>query len=215
MINSLPKPIEPVGGGVPAAWDEAAPVADQRGAPRFNLLIRAAKLIAGAAEFLVVIRDVSQEGIKVRAFHPLPNDGDFAIELASGERHAVDKVWEEGELKGFRFRDPVGLEKLLAESPIGKRKRSVRLRLNAPIEVFAGTRRTEALFLDISQSGACIASDDFLAIDERVRIQCAGLPELTGRVRWRRRPLYGLNFEQTFRFDELARLTAQLTAAGD
>ena len=80
-------------------------------------------------------------------------------ELASGERHQVDKIWEDGEIKGFRFQDPVTLEQLLAESP--------------------------------------------------------GLPELVGSVRWRRTPLYGLNFEQAFRLDELARITAQLASAED
>ncbi|MDP3677382.1 MAG: PilZ domain-containing protein [Novosphingobium sp.] len=79
--------------------------------------------------------------------------------------------------------------------------------------MFAGARRSEALIVDISQHGACIVSDEYLAIDERIRIKGDSLPELTARVRWRRRPLYGLIFEQTFRFDDLARLAARLTTA--
>jgi hypothetical protein len=58
-----------------------------------------------------------------------------------------------------------------------------------------------------------LSSEHHLAIGEWVRIECPGLPELTGRVRWRRAPLYGLIFEQTFRLDDLARITAQLAAA--
>lgn len=196
-----------------ADWDEGTPAHDQRNAPRFTLLMRAAKLIAGAGEFLVVVRDVSCDGLKVRTFHPLPPDENYAIELSSGDRHQVEKVWQEGELNGFRFQEPVALDQLLSESPAGKRKRPVRLQLKMPVTIFASGRRSEGLFLDISQNGACIASDEYLALDERIRIECDGLPELTATVRWRRRPLYGLNFEQIFRFDDLARLTARMASA--
>lgn len=194
-------------------WDEASPASEQRNAARFTLLIRAAKLIAGDDEFLVVVRDVSSDGLKVRTFHPLPENGDFAIELANGERHLVDKIWEDGEIRGFRFHDPVALEQLLAEGPNGKRRRPVRVRLNVPVKVFAGVRRCAGVFVDLSQNGACMASDEHLALGQRLRIECPGLPELTGRVRWRRVPLYGLSFEQTFRLDELARITAHLAGA--
>jgi hypothetical protein len=213
MTLPLLSTIEPSGPAEACnAWDEGSPGSEQRNSARFTLLIRAAKLIAGSDEFLVVVRDVSSDGLKVRTFHPLPDQGDFAIELANGERHLVDKVWEDGELKGFRFQDPVALEQLLADGPRGKRRRPVRVRLNVPVAIFAGDRRCTGVFVDLSQNGACMASDEHFALDQRVRIECCGLPELTGRVRWRRAPLYGLSFEQTFRLDELARITAQLTA---
>ena len=60
-----------------------------------------------------------------------------------------------------------------------------------------------------------MSREEHLALGQRLRIECAGLPELVGSVRWRCSPLYGLNFEQTFRLDELAAITAQLAAAGD
>ena len=214
MMRPLPSKIAPSGAATASGlWDEAAPAPEQRNEPRFTPLIRAAKLIAGDDEFLVVVRDVSRDGLKVRTFHPLPDEGEFAIELANGERHQVDKIWEDGEIKGFRFRDPVALEQLLAESPGGKPRRPVRVRLNVPVKVFAGVRRCEGVFIDISQNGACMSSHEHLALGQRVRIECPGLPELVGCVRWRRAPLYGLNFEQTFRLDDLARITAQLATA--
>ena len=213
MMRPLPSKIAPSGAATASGlWDEAAPAPEQRNEPRFTPLIRAAKLIAGDDEFLVVVRDVSRDGLKVRTFHPLPDDGKFAIELANGERHQVDKIWEDGEIKGFRFQDPVAHEQLLAESPGGKRRRPVRVRLNLPVKVFAGVRRCDGVFIDISQNGACMSSDEHLALGQRVRIECPGLPELVGSVRWRRAPLYGPIFEQTFRFAYLARITAQLAA---
>jgi hypothetical protein len=191
-----------------AEWDESEPALEQRATPRFTLLIRTAKLVAASGEYLCVVRDVSREGLKVRTFHPLPDGEDFAIELASGERYRVDKMWEEDDVTGFRFAGPVPLERLLAEAPDGLRKRAVRLRLALPLTLLSGARPLEATFVDISQHGACIECPEHLALDERIRLSCGCLPDLDARVRWRRRPLYGLIFEQTFRFDELARLTA-------
>ena len=195
------------------AWDEARPDNEQRSTPRFTLLIRTAKLIADSGEFLCIVRDVSSEGLKARLFHPLPEGEALEIELAAGERHAIVKVWEEGDITGFRFAAPVALDSLLADAPAGRRKRPVRLRFGLPALVVSSGRRLAATFCDISQHGACIACDDYLAMDERVGLECDWLPELSARVRWRRRPHYGLIFEQTFRFDELAKLAAPLRAS--
>ena len=189
-------------------WDEGEPAREQRTAPRFTLLIRTAKLLSSSGEYLCVIRDVSSEGIKVRTFHQLPDGENFTIELANGDRHPVNKVWEDGWVYGFHFAEPVPLERLLAEAPDGLRKRPVRLRLALPLRLHAGGRALDATFIDISQHGACIECGEHLAINQRVRLTSDCLPELVGCVRWRRRPFYGLIFEQTFRFDELARLTA-------
>ena len=201
----------PAAGG----WDEARPDTEQRATARFTLLIRTAKLIGRSGEYLCVVRDVSSEGLKARLFPPLPRGDALSIELASGERHPLERIWEEGEITGFRFTAPVAIERLLADAPDGRKKRSVRLSLAIPAVVMAHGRRLDASFRDISQHGASIACDEYLAMDERVRVDCDWLPELTARVRWRRRPHYGLIFEQTFRFDELARLTAPLQFADE
>jgi hypothetical protein len=198
-----------------APWDETRPDTEQRATARFTLLIRTAKLIGRSGEYLCVVRDVSSEGVKARLFHPLPRGEALAIELASGERHAIERIWEEGEITGFRFLAPVALDRLLADAPDGRKKRPVRLRLELPATLVAQGRRLDASFRDISQHGASIACEEYLAMDERVRVDCDWLPPLDARVRWRRRPHYGLIFEQTFRFDELARMTAPLQFADE
>jgi hypothetical protein len=190
------------------AWDEGEPALEQRNAARFTLLIRTAKLVSRSGQYLCVIRDVSSDGVKVRTFHQLPDGEDFTIELASGERQPVEKIWEDGWVYGFQFARPVPFERLLAEAPDGLRKRPVRLRLALALQLHAGGRPIDATFVDISQHGACIECAEHLAINQRLRLTSECLPELVGCVRWRRRPFYGLIFEQTFRFDELARLTA-------
>jgi hypothetical protein len=40
------------------------------------------------------------------------------------------------------------------------------------------------------------------------------LPAILAKVRWRREPRYGLLFDQTFQFEELAALMERLQLAG-
>lgn len=192
----------------PPGWDETCPDSEQRAGPRVTLLIRTAKIVAPSGDYLCVIRDVSPDGLKARVFNELPAAEPLAIELATGECQPIERVWQQGELAGFRFPAPVALPRLLADAPAGRKKRSVRVRFARPVLIIAGGQRLSADFRDISQHGASLECAGHLAMDQRVRLECDALPPLDARVRWRHRPHYGVIFEQTFRFDELARLVA-------
>jgi hypothetical protein len=71
-------------------------------------------------------------------------------------------------------------------------------------------RSTHVRFHDISQQGACIECEKWLAMNELVRLDTGVMPSLYAKVRWRDHPRYGLVFEQTFKLDELARISAPL-----
>lgn len=185
--------------------------ADQRAAPRFMLLIRAAKLIAdNTSEFLCVIRDASSTGLKIRLFNPLPPHRTLAVEMSNGDRYPVELVWSEGEFAGFRFGDDVDVQRLLDESHGAFPKRQVRLRILLDGILHSGGEAVRVAFQDISQQGACIESDKWLLMNELVRIETDVMPPLYAKVRWRSHPRYGLLFEQTFKLDELARIAAPL-----
>jgi len=191
-------------------WDEAEPAAEKRSAPRFTLLIRTAKLIAPDREYLCVVRDASQEGLKARVFLNIPENTPLTVEFGNGERHPLIKVWQDGDIAGFRFAGPVAIERLLASAPEGLRKRSVRLRLALPVTLTVAGRAVPATYCDISQHGACLYCEERLPVNARIALASAVLPPLEAHVRWRRAPLYGVIFTQAFRFDELARLTPSL-----
>jgi hypothetical protein len=186
--------------------DETCPGTEKRSQARFTVLIRTAKIVSPSGEYLCVIRDVSQQGLKARVFHALPQAEPLSIELATGECEPIVQVWQNGDLAGFRFSEPVELPRLLANAPAGRKKRSVRLRFAMPVVIISGGQRHAAGFRDISQHGASLECAAHLAMGERIRLESTGLPPLDARVRWRRTPYYGVIFEQTFRFDELARL---------
>jgi len=193
-------------------WDEAEPATEKRAAPRFTLLIRTAKLIAPDGEFLCVVRDASQDEMTARVFLPvpIPEGTPLIVEFGNGERLPVIKIWQDGEIAGFRFLQPVAIDRLLADAPEGLRKRSVRLRLALPVTLTVAGRTIPATYRDISQHGACLHCEERLPVNARIALASAVLPSLEAHIRWRRAPLYGVIFTQAFRFDDLARLTASL-----
>jgi hypothetical protein len=189
--------------------------AEQRAAPRFTLLIRAAKLVSAQGEFVCVIRDVSETGVSVRLFHTLPRCRDFALHMPAGAVYEVARVWEKGNEAGFAFAEAVGVERLVNESSEYP-KRGLRLGLCFPVTINVLAGSFEAVVENLSQQGARLTCDRLLAIDQTVRL---AMPDLSGRlrevrakVRWRRDQHYGVVFDDTFALGDFARLAALLQA---
>ncbi len=183
-----------------------------RDAPRFTLMMRTAKLVGESGEFLCVIRDVSASGVRLRLFHDLPKEPRLALELANGSHYFVETVWEKDGEAGFRFAAAIDVDCFIAEaSPYPKRP--IRLRTSLPATLHADGSASSAVIHDISQQGIGIGSGALLSLDQLVRIEADGMPARFAKVRWRRHPDYGLIFEQTFRLDELARLSWMMQTA--
>ena len=186
----------------------AQAASDPRDAPRFTLLIRAAKLVSGTTEFLCILRDASETGVSVRLFHPLPADLELTLELPNGDRHPLERVWEEEGKAGFRFREAVELGRIIeSRSPV---RRSMRVRLEVPCSVVLGDRRVRATIGNLSQEGALIRTQERLSLIQRVRIAIEDGPEIAAKVSWRRDDDYGVSFEDSFQFSELAALAFDL-----
>lgn len=177
--------------------------ADLRGAPRFALMLRSAKLIADGTEFLCIIRDVSETGVKLRLFHAAPRAELMMIETASGQHYPMNLVWEANGEAGFRFLKPIDVEAFVKESgPYPKRP--LRLRVQHPATVRMGNQSHDATILDISRQGARIAISTKLAIGQKFWLEADELPLFEATVCWRRVPEYGLVFGQLMGLEELA-----------
>lgn len=189
--------------------------ADQRAAPRFTLLIRAAKLVSAQGEFVCVIRDVSESGVSVRLFHALPSCRQYELHMPAGAVYLVERVWNRDNEAGFTFAQPIDVTRLINESGEYP-KRGLRLGLCFPVRVSTLTQTSDAVVENLSQQGARIECDALLAIDQTVRIEApdaAGvLREVRAKVRWRRERHYGVVFEDTFTLGDFARLAARLQA---
>jgi hypothetical protein len=177
--------------------------ADLRGAGRIALLIRSAKLIGPQGEFLCVVRDASEGGVSVRLFHPLPPGEPLMLEMPNGDRHMIERVWEEKGRAGFRFAGRVDIARIV-EGPSMFARRAMRVNLEVPCELDLAGRRVPATIRNLSQHGAQIAADERLSLVQRVKLVAPGMPEIAAKVRWRREDSYGLSFEDTFQFAELA-----------
>ena len=177
---------------------------DARGAQRFTLLVRAAKLIADGREYLCVLRDASASGIKVRMFHKVPPAHRYELELASGERLGMGLVWEDAGHAGFRFDQEVDVHHIVEERHSAFPKRPIRLGVGQPVMLGSGGLSYVATLRNISQAGACISSDHRLMLHQRVRIDAEGLAPIFAKVCWRNMPLHGLVFERSYAMEELA-----------
>jgi hypothetical protein len=186
-----------------------------RSAPRVSLMLRAAKLVSPAGEFLCILRDVSATGLKARLFHPVPPGEPIMLELGNGARYPLEPVWTEDDHVGFQFcNGPVDLTELVDEASHFP-KRQLRLKLALPITVATPAGLMEGVLHDLSQHGALIEVDHFLALRQIVKLGSADFPDRHARVRWRNGKAHGLVFHEGFRMDELALLVERLqTPAG-
>ncbi|MGY6550481.1 MAG: PilZ domain-containing protein [Erythrobacter sp.] len=189
--------------------------ADQRAAPRYTLLIRAAKLVSAAGEFVCVIRDISQSGVSVRLFHALPPLSEFELHMPAGAVYSVISVWQRDNEAGFSFAAPVDVDLLINEAGEYP-KRGLRLGIAFPVMLTTISQSSMAMVENLSQQGALLACKDLFAIDQNVRI-AGGIAtppfrEVRAKVRWRRGGHYGVVFDDTFTLGDFARLAARLQA---
>jgi len=195
---------------------KSKPSADRRAMPRFPLLMRTAKLLCESGEYLVTVRDVSAGGARLGLFHELPPDPYLYLELASGERYAMERRWHCEDQAGFRFAGWIDVNAFIEEaSPYPRRP--LRMRLQRPALVTTQGRDTRAMLVDLSQQGARIEAGSQIALGEQFRLEVDGLPVRFGKVRWQNEYSHGLEFQQAFRLEEFARHLFSLqpfTAAG-
>lgn len=188
------------------------PGSELRGAARFGVLIRPAKLVVDDFEIPVVMRDVSETGISVKLFHPIPDKAVFAIEMLNGVRYDLELVWQKGLAAGFRFEHAVDLTHILSNAgPFPNRP--IRLFLQFPATIEHGARKANAIVTNFSQQGARLLCADHIAIAQLVAMEAQGLPRIRAKVRWRHDSQYGLVFEDTFTLSELSDIATRMRAA--
>ena len=196
----------------PTSGPAISHMAELRVAPRFAMLLRAAKLVSPVGEFLCVVRDASSTGASVKLFHDLPPGGPVELELPNGDRHPLQVVWRDGDKAGLKFDEEADIARLI-EGRSSYARRPIRVNLDVMGLVHVGEQEHPARLLDLSQQGAKLLCRHKLAIDQRLRLSAPGLPEVNAKVRWRRETAFGLVFEDTFQLDDLARITARMQKA--
>ena len=173
-----------------------------------TLLLRTAKLIADGTEHLCILRRVSGTGVTVQLFQSRPKATTFAIEMINGTQCPLEPDYWVGAYEAFRI--PKDIDPRALRDMLEANDHRHEIRLNQALEgkLSVDGKAHAIKFTNISQQGACIACDNQLKLDQLVKIETKTLPDIPAKVRWRQNGRYGLIFEQTFRFDELARRLA-------
>ena len=183
--------------------ESAGPDRDRRAARRSSLMFRAAKLLCESGEYVCIVRDVSATGLRLRLFHAAPPERHLFIELANGERVAMERIWERGDEAGLRFSCTIDVADFIREpSPFARRP--IRLNIAAPALLTSEGRSSPVQLRDLSQHGARIHADWPVSQGGIVRLDVAGLPTRVGCVRWRRHAAHGLVFQQAYPLDAFA-----------
>jgi len=176
--------------------------------PRQTLLLRTVKLIADGSQHLCILRKVSGTGVTLRLFHARPRARSYALETANGNRYPLEPDWSEGPIEGFRFIRYGSIQILTDDLEIPQERHDIRLQSPMAGSLQVTGRDYDIWFVNVSQHGACIECNGKLMLHQLVRIQTAILPEILAKVCWRKCSRFGLVFEQTFRYDELAKMLA-------
>ena len=176
----------------PEAFEDQA---DLRHKNRFALLIRSAKLKCDLGEFLCIVRDVSEGGVKLRLFHPLPPRDSYELELSSRHTFDIEPVWAKQDLAGFRFAQPVDIPNFIGEQSAFP-KRALRLNLDTPATVRVDGSAFPATIRDLSREGIGIETQLALALEQKVTIEAANFTTRIGTVRWRKSPAYGVALQK-------------------
>ncbi|MFZ1742906.1 MAG: PilZ domain-containing protein [Pontixanthobacter sp.] len=188
---------------------QLAMAVEERAAPRFTLLIRAAKLVVGEREYVCVVRDISASGASIRSFHRIPAAPHLALEFQPGHAHSAALVWQSDGEAGFKFDHPVDVERILtgySDYP----RRDLRFAIERPALLNFDGNCVAARLVNLSRQGGAICCTSALAIDQPLRLDVDGLPDIVARVRWRKDGLYGLVFDTMFSIGGLALIIRDL-----
>lgn len=189
--------------------DPTSSFAEMRAAPRSSLMCRTAKILCESGEYVCVVRDVSATGARLRLFHAPPPDGHLFLELANGDRYAMERVWVHDDHAGFRFSCTIDVDRFIAE-PGRHPRRPIRLRLQQAADVTVDGVASPAVLLDLSQQGARIEAGRKFAIEQKLWLGVEGMPARFGCVRWREGYAHGLVLQQSLPLEELARVALAL-----
>ncbi len=190
-------------------WLDKPVVTDQRVAPRFIALIRAAKLVSDGREFICVVRDVSTAGVRLRCFHAIPYGRSMTLELQNGDRFAIERVRDEGQEASFRFLGEVAIERLLQET-MHHPRRPLRLNMAIPLTLRTLAGPAAAVTQNISQQGCRVECAMPLALAQGIIIESPHLPGIRAKVRWRHNGAVGLVFDDTFSLKDFSVHAARL-----
>lgn len=156
-------------------------------------------LASATDRYACSIRKLSAAGATLSVDTLLPEGAPMHLELANGQRLEGTIGWSTAEEAGFVFDstiDVIGtLARNLASVP-DERRQVPRVELHQTVGIQRGDRMEFVRARNVSQGGVGIEARTDLAVGDPVQITFDGLRPLGGTVRWVRKGLAGIAFDQ-------------------
>lgn len=179
---------------------------ERRSDNRVQTVFRIARVITATDEGLVRIRNISDQGARLRMLIPLPHGDDVILQLADGVELSGQVVWREGDEFGLKFDHPICCADLLATLAAGARSGSTRP-VRLPVATTALTRSEcglrRAKVVDISQRGLKLAHDGSLTEGLHVKVTLPSGLDRRGIVRWTKDSMAGILLLEPLAFEAL------------
>jgi hypothetical protein len=183
------------------------PGVQQQAQARKSLMLRSAKIVCQAGEYICVVRDVSETGTTLSFLHETPAEGRIILVLANGLTYPIERVWADARQAGYRFASDIAPDEFIhTDRPF--HTRPIRLGLRAIAQITDGRAGCPAQMTDISSQGARIESMGDWREQQLVNFHVTGLPQRLATVAWREQgptfAAYGLEFQHPIPLADLA-----------
>ena len=188
--------------------EEGQAGAEHRAAARKSAMLRTAKVICQAGEYVCLIRDISELGVGLSFLHEAPPEPRIILQLTNGLTYPLERVWSGKRQAGYRFGSEISLDEFLhEESPFANRP--IRLEISAQGRITDGRTITRIGLIDISREGAKFESDGIHPEGRLVSFEALGLPQRLGQIRWQSGKQFGMQFQHPLEIRELATMTVR------
>ncbi len=182
--------------------------AEHRAAARKSAMLRTAKVVCQAGEYVCLIRDLSELGIGLSFLHEAPPEPRIILQLTNGLTYPLERVWAGKRQAGYRFGSEISLDEFLhEESPFANRP--IRLEISAQARITDGRTITRVGLIDISREGAKFESDGLHPEGRLVSFEALGLPQRLGQIRWQKGKQFGMRFQHPLEIRELATMAVR------
>lgn len=187
---------------------------EQRGAlKRASAMLRSAKVVCQAGEYVCLVRDVSDEGVLLSYLHEAPPEPRIILVLGNGQTHPIQRIWAAEGQASYRFASSVSVAEFLHENAPFQ-VRPVRLTIAASARLIDGSESHSAQLRDLSTHGACFECAAIIKPQRLVSFQIEGLRPQSGQIVWRDEDAegarYGLQFQLPLTLRDLAQTSLKL-----
>lgn len=168
---------------------------ERRSDTRVQTVFRVARVIAAADEGLARVRNMSDQGARLRMLMPLALSDSLTLEFADGWALSGQVVWKLGDEFGLQFDQPINCADLLAVLAAGTRCGSTRP-VRLAVLTTALTRSERGLrcakVADISQRGLKLVHNGSMSVGLQLKITLPSGLERRGIVRWTKNDMAGV-----------------------